>query len=447
MNQSASPAADADGLRPIPPERRVFGAVSYVLMWWSSLIVIQAFALGQSFLPPIGKLNLQQTLVVVVVAAVIFVVGFSLNGQAGLKYGIPYSIQARTPFGLRGAVIVEILRAVPALIWYGVGTWIAALSLDGILRALTGFGPSPAKYLYFLALQGAQTLLAWRGINAMKWFNSIGSIVIAAVMIYMLVHILAIHGFALQESWRSEGNWGTPFWVSLAAAIGVLATVMLNISDMTRHLSPSQATNWLGHLFGVLPPWFFMLLLGIAAGTALGVWDPVEALTRLSPNPLTMFVLLAFVLLAQVTTNLTINILPPALIFMNTFKMSWATAVTLTGVLGALSFPWLIMANNDAFTGFILHYSALFGPVLGVMLADYFVVRRRVLVIDQLYLEGPTSPFWYHGGFNIAGIVAIAIPGIITMLWFLPTSWLIGVPSGFLLYIVLFPLMAGGRQQ
>lgn len=439
MSETTNAGSEADSLQPTG-ESRVFGAVSYILMWWSSLIVIQAFALGQGLLPPIGHLNFVQAVTVMVVAGALFVVMLSLNGQAGLKYGIPYSIQARTGFGVRGSTIVEFLRAAPAIVWYGVGTWIAALSLDGILQALLGYTSPQARYVYFVALQIVQTALAWRGIRTMKWFNAVSSIVIAAVMIYMMVHIVGTYGFAMQDSWRSAGDWGTPFWIALSGAIGVLATVMLNISDMTRHLAKTQSANWLGHLFGVLPPWFFMLSLGIVSGAALGIWDPVQALIKLSPNPLAMVVLLTFVLLAQITTNLTINILPPALIFMNTFRIRWETAVLATGVLGTLSMPWLIMANSEAFFGFILYYSALFGPVLGVMLADYFVLRRRTLDVDSLYVEGPASAFWYRGGFNVAGLLAVFVPGIVTMVWFLPTSWLLGVPAGFVLYLVLQPL-------
>jgi NCS1 family nucleobase:cation symporter-1 len=450
MTDQTTAQTEVDGILPTPATGRVFGGVSYVLMWWSSLIVIQAFALGQGFLPPIGQMNLYQSLVVMVVAAVLFVVMFSLNGQAGLKYGIPYSVQTRTGFGVRGSKFVEFLRIVPAIIWYGIGTWIAALSMDGILQALSGPSHPLAKYGYFIGLQVLQTALAWRGVRTMKWFNAIGAIVMAAVMIGMLVHIVDTYGFRIQSSWQTAGTWGTPFWVGLTAAIGVLATVMLNISDMTRHLQKSQSTLWLGHLFGIAPPWFFMLFLGIVAGASLGIWDPVQALMKLSPNPAVMVVLLTFILVAQITTNLTINILPPALIFMDTFKIRWDQGVMLTGVLGVVSFPWLIMADSAAFLGFILHYSALFGPILGVMLADYFVVRRRVLDVESLYVTTPASPYWYHGGVNLAGILAVLIPGTVTMIWFLPMSWLIGVPVAFILYLTLLPRLypavaAGGR--
>jgi len=437
MSNEQPPGADADSIQPTSREGRVFSTLSYVLMWWSSLIVVQAFALGQGMLPPIGKLNLMQSLLIMALAGGIFVVMLSLNGQPGLKYGIPFSVQTRSSFGVRGSKIVEFLRALPALIWYGIGTWIAALAMDGILKTVTGFTTPAMPYVYFVILQIAQTALAWRGIRAMKWFNVVGSVVITAVMIYMMYHILTVYGFQMKAQWDTAANWGAPFWIALTSAIGILATVTLNISDMTRHLTATQQANWLGHLFGVIPPWFFMLLLGMAAGAALGIWDPVQALMQLSPNPFVMIVLLVFILFAQITTNLTINILPPALIFMDSFRISWGKAVLATGVLGTVSFPWLLMANSAAFFGFILYYSALFGPILGVMLADYFFVRRGSLDVAKLYDKSPTSDYWYRNGFSVPGLVAVFVPGFITMFWFLSISWLIGVPAGFVLYLLL----------
>ena len=428
-----------DSLAPTDPASRIFGSTSYVLMWWSSLIVIQAFVLGQAFLPPLGAMNLVQSAVVMIVAAALFVCMFTLNGDAGLRYGIPYSVQARSGFGLRGSKIVEVLRALPAIIWYGIGTWIAALSLGGILSTLTGAQWPAGKYVYFVALLILQTLLGIRGVRTMKWFNGGSSIVIALIMAYMFVHIIQTHGLQISDSWTAAGSWGTPFWTSLTAAVGVLATVMLNISDMTRHVKPPASRLWIGHTLGVLPPWFFMISLGVVAGASLGVWDPVQALIQLSPHPAVAVLLLLFILLAQFTTNLTINILPPALVFMDMFDVDWRKGVILTGLLAAISCPWILLRNSETFFAFILYYSALFGPILGVMLADYFVIRRKQLHVDELYDTTPDSPCWYQGGFNAAGLIAILIPGIVTMIWFLPMSWIIGVPVAFALYLLLYP--------
>ncbi len=428
---------EPDSLAPVPSDARIFSTGSYVLMWWSSLIVIQAFVLGQGFLPPNGSMNIFQAFLVMFLAGVVAVVMFSLNGDAGNRYGIPYLIQSRASFGIRGSKIVEILRALPAIAWYGIGTWIAALSLDGILKTLVGFTAPWTTFTYFVLMQAAQTWLALGGIRTMKWFNVYGSLVIAAVMIYILIHIVGTHGFEIEESWRRAADWGPAFWAGLTTAIGILATVMLNIGDMTRHLESAPRANWLGHIFGVLPPWFFMLTLGIVAGASLGIWDPVQALMQLSPNALVIIVLLAFILIAQFTTNLTINILPPALILMDTLKISWRQAVIATGALGILSCPWILLSNMQVFSGFILYYSALFGPVLGVMLADYYVVRKRRLDVESLYSTEAGSRYWFQGGFKVAALVAVAVPAVASMLWFLPVSWLVGLPAGFVLYLLL----------
>lgn len=428
---------EPDSLAPVPSNARIFSTGSYILMWWSSLIVIQAFVLGQGFLPPNGSMNIFQAFLVMFLAGVVAVVMFSLNGDAGNRYGIPYLIQSRASFGIRGSKIVEILRALPAIAWYGIGTWIAALSLDGILKTLVGFTAPWTTFTYFVLMQAAQTWLALGGIRTMKWFNVYGSVVIAAVMIYILVHIVGTHGFEIEESWRRAADWGPSFWAGLTTAIGILATVMLNIGDMTRHLTSAPRANWLGHVFGVLPPWFFMLTLGIIAGASLGIWDPVQALMQLSPNAFVIVVLLAFILIAQFTTNLTINILPPALILMDTLKISWRQAVIVTGVLGILSCPWILLSNMQVFSGFILYYSALFGPVLGVMLADYYVVRKRQLNVEDLYATEAGSRYWFQGGFKVAALVAVAVPAAASMLWFLPVSWLVGLPAGFVLYLLL----------
>ncbi len=433
--------SSADTLQPIPGEDRVFGTTSYILMWWSSLIVIQAFVLGQGFLPPNGSLNLVQAVVVVCAANVIFIVMFSLNGRAGMRFGIPFSIQLRTSFGVRGAKFAEFLRAAPAIIWYGIGSWIAAGSFDYIVKTLTGFTSSWTVFAYFATFQVLQSYLAWRGIRTMKWFNGIGSIIITATMIYLLVTLLQKEGLVLSESWYHEGTWGIPFWVALTSAIGVLATVMLNISDISRHLKPSGPRLWIGHIAGLMPPWFFMLGLGIISGATLGIWDPVEALVALSPSPLSMLILLSFVLLAQFTTNLSINILPPAMIFMDAFKMSWHSSVILTGVLGLLSCPWILLGNADAFFGFILYYSAFFGPLLGVMLADYYIVNQSELDVEAMYRSDQESPYWFSGGVNMAGLLAVILPASVSMVAFLHVSWIVGLPAGFILYLVLDRLM------
>jgi NCS1 family nucleobase:cation symporter-1 len=447
MTEELKGTVKEGALRPTTPDLRIFRLVSYFLMWWSSLIAVQVFILGQGLLPPIGQLNLFQGLTVVVLSGVIIVVMFALNGQAGLKHGIPFTVQCRSCFGLRGAMIVEFLRIVPAVVWYGVGSWIAALSFDGIVLTLTGFTAPNVTFVYFIIFQIIQSYLAYRGLRTLRWFTVMCSVIIFLVMSWMLVDILNNYGFTINETWKIKGTWGAPFWIGLTACIGAMATMMLNIGDLTRYVEQRQSTNWWGHLIGIIPPWFFMVFLGLVAGAAIGEWNPVAALMKLSPHPALMVVLLIFVLLAQFSTNLILNIMPSSLIFMERFKISWGTGVIVSAVLAVASCPWFILGNMEAYFSFIAYYASFFGPVLGVMLADYWVVQKRKYNLDALYVEGPEGPCWFTGGFNTAGMLSIFIPGVIAMIWFLPASWLVGLPLGFGSYCFLVASWSHPRSQ
>ncbi len=439
MSEELRGRVKEEALRPTTPDLRIFRFRSYSLMWWSALIAVQAFVLGQGLLPPVGQLNFSQSLVVIVLAAVIISVMFSLNGQAGLTHGIPFTMQARSCFGPRGARLVVFLRIVPAIVWYGVGSWIAALSFDGIVVTLTGWSSPVMNYVYFAAFQIIQTYLAYRGLKTLRWFTVMCSGVIFVIMSWIMFDIIDNYGFAIEAAWKIEGTWGVPFWFSLTACIGGLATVMLNIGDMTRYLEQKSSTMWWGHLAGILPMWFFVIFLGLVSAAALGEWDPVKALMTLSPHPVVMLILLLFILLAQFSTNITLNILPSSLIFMEAFKISWGTGVVVAGVLASVSCPWFILGNKDAFFGFIGYYSAFFGPILGVMLADYWIVRKREYRLEALYAAEPGGPYWSRGGFNLAGVLSFVLSGMIAMIWFLPASWLVGMPLGFVSYCILFP--------
>jgi len=425
-----------EGLRPIGRAERVFALPSYVLMLWASLIVLQGFVLGQALLPPQGVLTLVQGVVVVLLASAVMAAFMVLNGQPGLKYGIPYCIHARAAFGIRGARLPEILRLAPAIVWYGFGTWIAALAVNGIVDTLTGFSPSGITYAYFVVLLVLQTWLAYRGIRMMKWFTVAASIALIVIMGYMLARLLRSGEVAVAAAWGSTGDWGWPFWAGVNATIGILVAVMASASDLTRYLEARQRTAWLGHLLGVAPPLSFMMFFGFVAAVTTGVWDPIEALMALSPGPVVMVLLLVFILIAQFSTNLTVNIMPPAFIFQELFGTSWRRGVIITGVLACLTFPWLLLESGVRFVAFINYYTAFFGPLVGCMLADYWAGGTG-LDVAGLYVEDDSSPYWYHSGVNWAGVIGTVGAGVVVVFAALPLSWLAGMPMGFLIYLVV----------
>lgn len=434
-----------EGLRPIGANERVFTLPSYVLMLWASLIVLQGFVLGQALLPPQGELTLLQGVVVVLLASAVMGTFMVLNGQPGLKHGVPFCIQARAAFGVRGARLPALLRMFPAIVWYGFGTWIAALAANGIVETLTGYAPAGIVYVYFLALQALQTWLAYRGIRVMKWFTVGASVALVAIMGYMLARLLASHELLLTNSWQTAGDWGWPFWTGLNATIGILVAVMASASDLTRYLENRASSAWIGHLLGIAPPLAFMMFFGFAAAVTTGVWDPIRALMSLSPGPVVMVLLLVFILIAQFSTNLTVNVMPPAFILQELLGTTWQRGVVITGVLGCLTFPWLLLESGARFVSFINHYTAFFGPLVGCMLAQYWACRPATDV-EALYVGDASGRYWFHGGVNWAGVLTTLGVGALVMTAALPVSWLVGMPIGFAGYLLLDGLLNTGLE-
>ncbi len=425
-----------ESLRPVSHGDRVFNLVSYTLMLWASLIVIQGFVLGQALLPPQGNLSLVQGTVVVLLSALIMALFMSLNGAAGLQHGIPFCIQVRAAFGIRGARFPEFIRLVPAIVWYGFGTWIAALAMDGIIQTLTGFTVPGIKIIYFIAFLIIQTWFACRGIRTMKWLTVTASVALVLIIGQMLFSTLQREQFEITETWRISGDWGWSFWTGVNATVGILVAVMVSASDLTRYLENKRSSMWLGHFFGLVPPLTLMMFLGFVSAVTTGQWDPIQALMQLSPSPLIMILMLVFILVAQFSTNLTVNILPPALIFEELFGINWQKGVILAGILASLTFPWILLESGTNFVAFINYYTAFFGPLLGCMLAQRWLENDQIQ-IDDLYDESPASKYWYVAGLNPAAIVSTLVVAVVTMLWWLQISWLVGLPLGILSYIIL----------
>jgi NCS1 family nucleobase:cation symporter-1 len=380
-----------------------------------------------------GGLNVFQTIMVGIVSALLVSFFMTLNGTAGLKQGIPFTIQARSSFGYKGAKLPHILRSIPAIAWYGIGSWIGALSINQVLTII--FNTPDMKFLYFFLFIIFQGWLAYKGINSIKWFDTVMSIIIFVMLTYFLIHVFVNGKINFTPYVEIEGSWGFLFWAGVAGAVANFSTVMLNSSDLIRHIKPAtQKANILGNFAGIIPPWMFMVFSGMIILVGTGSSDPIAGLVELSPNPTFGILLLIFIVLAQVTSNLTLNILPPALVFQDLFKMKWSTGVVLTSILACISMPWVLF-TSEMFFMFQNVYSSFLGPILGVMIADYWIFRRQKLNIEALYNED-TEVYKFAGGFSPAGYIAMFVGAIMAFV-FLKVAWLVGLPTGFFVYYVI----------
>jgi NCS1 family nucleobase:cation symporter-1 len=425
---------DTEGLEPITDEQRSMSLSHYIPVWWSSLIIVQGFATAFFAVYPQGSLNITQAVTATVIGAVISALLFVLNGFWGYKKGIPFVAQSRASFGTRGSMLPNYIRVIPAVGWLGIGNWIGALGIQTITMTLWGFGN---VWIYFALFTILNIALAWEGITSIKWFDSIAAGVIIVLLGYTLYTVVTAQEIPT-ETLNYSGTWGLPFYTVIAAIVGTAITGAINAADLSRHLENERGarTHILGHLFGIAPPMMYMAIVGIMFGIAATSANPVAAIMNVAPSPLLGVLMMIFVLAAQISSNLTLNLLPPAHVFQDSLGVSWKTGLIMTGILSILTFPWVLFSNGNIYYLFINGYSVFLGPILGVMMADYWVFRAENTELSSLYEKGPSSNYWFVRGFSITALISVGI-GVLAGLVWLQISWMVGLPLGFASYVAL----------
>lgn len=422
-----------EDMSPVSPDNRSMKLFQYIPLWWAAVIVVQSMAVAFFAIHPQGELNLLQVIVASLIGTLILGLLFFLNGFPGFEEGIPFAVQTRSAFGIRGAVIPNYLRAIPAIVYLGIGNWIGALAINTITTTLWGFGSLRVYFVLFALLNLA---LAWSGIESIAWFDSLSAIIIVALLSYTAYVILTTQTIP-SDPITYGGSWGLPFVGFIAAVGGQLITAALNISDIARHLDTKRGSLnlALGNILGLVPAYLFMLLVGLLFSVTTGITNPVRAIMAVAPNPLLGSAMLLFAILAQISTNLVNNLLPPTHVFQDSLGVSWKQGLILTSILSFLSFPWSLF-SSALFSTFIQFYSAFLGPIVGILLADYWVTRGRDTNIESLYERSDASKFWFVKGFSASGIVSMLV-GVAVSLPILDLSWVIGLPTAFLVYVVL----------
>ncbi|WP_423798036.1 cytosine permease [Neobacillus sp. SAB-20_R2A] len=422
---------DLNGLNPIPEKDRPLTLAPYVLSFWSTAIIIQVMAIGTFLLK--GGLNLYQVLAVGVISGVLVATFCTINSFAGIKNGIPFIVQLRSSFGYKGAKVAYILRIVPAICWYGIGTWLGALAINQVMMTL--FSLPEMKFPYFFILTIIHIFLSYRGIKDITWFNAAVATVICVILVYFFGIILFEGQLDFSKYTHTPGSWGILFFGGISAATANWATVMLNNSDLGRQLRPATGkAGFIGNFIGIIPPWISMVLIGMLIFIANGNDDPIAGLMALAPNKTFGLILMVFIILAQITSNLTTSVLPAALAFQDLFKVKWSTGAIISASLSAVTMPWVLFTSEWFFT-FQNIYSSFLGPVLGILIADYWILRKGKLNLDYLYNQ-ETRAYRYFKGFSPAAFLAMLIGAIISFNN-LDVAWLVGFPSTFVIYLIL----------
>ena len=414
-----------------PTKERIMDNWSYLFAWLGGCVSIGTFSMGASL---IGVLNLTQAIVAMAIGCSVIALGLVINGKAGHKYGLPFTVQARTSYGISGTKLSGAIRAIPALVWFGFQSWIGAGAINEVLRTFTGFDNIVVCFITFQLLQ---ILLSINGFKGIKWLENIGSVFIILALMYMFYSVLTKYGAEVAASVTNiEGTWGLEFWSGTTAFLGIYSTMMLNASDYSRELKRKTKSLMQGTLYwcGILPATLFMGLIGLMVSSGTGSADPIAVFSSAVDNKVLLVITLLFIAFAQVTTNVLNNVVPPVYVLMDAFKLKYKTAVIAVGLLAFCTFPWELVKPESAMglSVFVRTYSAFLGPIFAIMVVDYYLVRKQTLNVQSIYdVNGP------YKGVNMAGIIATVV-GVIVAIIFVKVSWYASlIPAGLTYYVLM----------
>ena len=418
---SASPLWNED-LAPTPLSRRTWSTYNIAALWIGMSVVITTYTLASGLMSQ--GMNWWQALVTILLGNTIVLIPMVLNAHAGTKYGISFPVLCRASFGVRGANIPAILRAIVACGWFGIQTWIGGLALDALMTAAwSGWATIAAHtWIAFGAFWLLQIAIILKGTEGIKHLESWSAPLLLLGGLGLLIWaVRAGGGFTnvLAQSQRLEGGSTADFWkvfpAGLTAAVGYWATLSLNIPDFTRY-ARSQRSQMLGQALGLPTTMTAFAFIGVfvTAATVIvfgeAMWDPIALIARIGSVPVIIFGAV-IVLLAQLTTNMAANVVSPSNDFSNLSpkRISYVTGGLITAVLGIVIMPWKLYADAAAYIfTWLIGYSSLMGALGGVLIADYWVLRRQQLSLPDLFkMDGRYS---YGGsGYNMRAIIALVL--------------------------------------
>lgn len=435
MEIQHAPGVD-ESLKPKSKEGRTVGPIDYMFMWIGDGVNLGNMTLGASLVVAgIATLNLFQTFAAAIIAIGIISTVFALNDRLGYRTGIPYVVQLRMSFGVKGSVISSLLRGIPAIVWYGFQSWIGGTALNEIAKVLTG-GTFDNVVICFVVLQLVQIALSLYGFHAIKWVESLTSIVIMLALVYVFTILLKDHSVVIVEKWvHAKGSWGLPFFAFIMMFMGNYAAIFLSAADYSRELKSgiSDAKRGFFYFLPILIAYGFVLAIGAMLASATGISNPVKAFAIVVNNPYITVFVSAFIVMGAIAVNMVANIIPPTYVITLLTKLKYKVAVTITGLLALGSFPWVLVQDSSAkgLGMFILIYSAFLGPIVSILLIEYYILRKQKVNIADLYNED--GPF---AGYNPAAVLAMLI-GAGAAFMKVELAWIIGVVVAGIAYILL----------
>lgn len=442
-------------LAPTKISERTWGTYNYAALWIGMSVCIPTYMLASGLIA--GGMNWWQALLTITLGNVIVLIPMILNAHAGTKFGIPFPILARSSFGTIGSNVPALLRGIVACGWFGIQTWIGGQALNSMITILFpawgdfSFGSAFSFIIFWLM----NVYFIVKGTESIKWLESLAApflILMGFVLLIWAYQSVGSFGPILNQpsKFQTSGEFWKFFIPSLTGMVGFWATLSLNIPDFTRY-AKSQKSQMVGQAIGLPPTMALFSFIGIAVTSATiiifgeAIWDPVVLLSKFD-SPIVIFLSLVSLLVATLTTNIAANVVSPANDFSNLYpkKINFVRGGLITAVIGIAMMPWKLLSDYSAYIfGWLIGYSSFLGPIAGVLICDYFLIRKRKLNVRDLYLRN--GEYEFKKGFNIksiyalaAGVFAALIGLVIPSLRFLyDYAWFVGFAVAFLLYFIL----------
>jgi len=424
-----SPLYNAD-LAPIPGSRRSWGAWNYGALWISMSAALTNYTLASGLMA--AGMLWWEALITITLGNLVVLIPMLLNAWVGVRYGIPFPVFVRAAFGTEGAKVAAMARGLVGCGWFGIQTWLGGLALSTLLTrfwpAWTGIAGH--DFLAFGAFWLLQMSIVWQGMGAIKRFESGAAPILLLLLLALMIWAWSVGPGFLQTlqisthlTMNSSYTFWELFWPALAANVGNWATLSLNIPDFTRY-AKSQRAQLIGQSIGLpvgMMATSFIGLFVTAAALAVfhkALWNPIELIPHITDNGVVLFLALAVILLAQTSVNMGANVVSPSNDFSNLAPrwISFRSGGLITGLIGILMCPWLLMGHASAYIfTWLAGYGSLLGAIAGVMIADYWLWRRQQLKLADLYRTSGCYGRWNWPAF-IAMAVAILplFPGFLT---------------------------------
>ncbi len=450
----SSPLFNKD-LAPTRAAERTWSTYHFMALWVGMSVCIPTYMLASGLVA--GGMNWWQAILTIFLGNVIVLVPMILNAHAGTRYGIPFPVLARASFGTLGSNIPAVLRALVACGWFGIQTWIGGQAIHTMLSVLSpswgrsDYGPWVSFAIFWLI----NIAVILRGIESIKFLEGWSApfmILVGLALFFWAVRAANGLGPIMSQPSRfaSLAQFFKFFVPALTGMVGFWATLALNIPDFTRY-ARSQKDQVLGQTLGLPTTMTLYSFIGVAVTSASAVifgepiWDPVVLLAKFQ-NPFVTFISMAALLIATLTTNVAANVVSPANDFSNLWprRISFKIGGLATGVIGIAIMPWKLLSDYGAYIfGWLVGYSGLLGPIGGVLITDYFLIRDRKLSVTDLYVRG--GMYEYTAGFNLRAIVALvlgvcaALVGLLVpaLRWVYDYAWFAGFFTSALAYFFL----------